>query len=124
MDSAGYTETLPELVSMALAPLRSFGLAMEATMEDDAKAHLYDVGVVTSALVDYAERRLAEALEVVEAKVGTVSVNLDGHTSSIADRVVDAELQPAGEVSGGDSGKAEEVPVEGERATDAGQAQA
>jgi len=50
---------------------------------------------VTSALVDYAERRLADALAVVEAKVGEVIVGFDGNTISIADKAVDAELTPA-----------------------------
>jgi hypothetical protein len=94
MREADYTEALPEAVSMAFAPLRAFSQVLEAITDKGAKVHPYDVGVVASAIVDYSERRLAEALDVVEANVGHISVAFAGEACSIADRVVDAELTP------------------------------
>lgn len=95
MRDAGYTESLPDVVIMGLAPLRAFGRVLEAARDDETTAHLYEVGVVASALVDYAERRLVDALAVVEARVGRISLGFDGKDSSIADNAVDAELRPA-----------------------------
>lgn len=95
MRDAGYTEYLPDLVGMGFAPLRAFGKVLEAITDKSAEISPYDAGVVTSALVDYAERRLADALAVVEAQVGRISLGFDGNACSIADRVVDAELTPA-----------------------------
>jgi len=100
MRDARYTESLPDVVGMGLAPLRAFGKVLEAITDKGTEVSPYEVGVVTSSLVDYAERRLADALAVVEAKVGEAKVGevimgFDGNTISIADKAVDAELTPA-----------------------------
>lgn len=95
MRDVGYAESLPDVVGMGLAPLRAFGKVLEAITDKDAEVSPYEVGVVTSALVDYAERRLADALAVVKTRVGEIEVGFDGDTNSIADKAVDAELTPA-----------------------------
>lgn len=95
MRDAGYTESLPDVVGMGLAPLRALGKVLEAITDKDAEVSPYEVGVMASALVDYAEHRLAAVLAVVEAKVGEVIVGFEGDTNSIADKAVDAELTPA-----------------------------
>ena len=95
MRNTGYTESLPDVLGMGLAPLRAFGKVLEAITDKDAEVSPYEVGVVTSSLVDYAEHRLAAVLAVVEAKVGEIIVGFEGDTNSIADKAVDAELTPA-----------------------------
>ncbi len=95
MREADYTDALSEAVTMAFAPLRAFAKVLEAVTNKGVSVHPYDAGVVTSALVDYSERWLADAMAMVEAKVGGISRGFEGHSSSIADKVVDAELIPA-----------------------------
>ena len=94
MREADYTEALSEAVTMAFAPLRAFGDLLSEYNVKGVSLHPFDVGVVSSALVDYTERRLAAALAVIEDKVGHLSVGFAGDACSIADEVVDAELTP------------------------------